>query len=440
MPIIPTYSQREHYRAPQVAASSSAPRRINAARENDLQTVGKFIQTMLPQGEDRSSAPSKSGTLSPSPLRQELAETVHKNGADVSALDRFAAAHFLPDNTDETASARQDYLLLRAAAQEDAQALAAQTARSSALEELNRTQAVGSTAPDGSSLKAYLDGQLPAHQARLQAQGVHEQAVQTQLRQVRAATAATCMRRALSAGKLHAAQDFFATFRSDFSAPAEQAYRRELAVASARQTAQALWANSANETDGSVANRQAWAVEKLKALSAPLRRDVARQLAFLRRREETQAHAACAQVYERLASGEEMQDVGILAPSVLPAAEVSLAERAAQEKSLPAAAGAPQVFNRLYFSASQQDNARAFEKGDVSAREYLALEAARHRRGGGLSDRESALLCRGIEAWHQRKGISKDVAEESKRAVLSAAFTADGQASAWGRIKQLLDF
>ena len=424
MPIIPTYSQREHYRAPQVAASSSAPRRINAARENDLQTVGKFIQTMLPQGEDRSSAPSKSGALSPSPLRQELAETVHKNGADVSALDRFAAAHFLPDNTDETASARQDYLLLRAAAQE----------------ELNRTQAVGSTAPDGSSLKAYLDGQLLAHQARLQAQGVHEQAVQTQLRQVRADTAATCMRRALSAGKLHAAQDFFATFRSDFSAPAEQAYRRELAVASARQTAQALWANSANETDGSVANRQAWAVEKLKALSAPLRRDVARQLAFLRRREETQAHAACAQVYERLASGEEMQDAGILAPSVLPAAEVSLAERAAQEKSLPAAAGAPQVFNRLYFSASQQDNARAFEKGDVSAREYLALEAARHRRGGGLSDRESALLCRGIEAWHQRKGISKDVAEESKRAVLSAAFTADGQASAWGRIKQLLDF
>ena len=57
-----------------------------------------------------------------------------------------------------------------------------------------------------------------------------------------------------------------------------------------------------------------------------------------------------------------------------------------------------------------------------------------------MSDRESALLCRGIEAWHQRKGISKDVAEESKRAVLSAAFTADGQASAWGRIKQLLDF
>ena len=99
----------------------------------------------------------------------------------------------------------------------------------------------------------------------------------------------------------------------------------------------------------------------------------------------------------------------------------------------------PQTFNRLYFSAGEKDNARAFAKGRISARDYFALEAARHLREGGRPDPDAGFLCRGIDLWREKKGLSQEDAERVKHAVLTSADGTQERLAALERVKSLLD-
>ena len=88
---------------------------------------------------------------------------------------------------------------------------------------------------------------------------------------------------------------------------------------------------------------------------------------------------------------------------------------------------------------TEKDNQRAFEKGEISAQEFLVLSAARSFRQAGEQDKTGAFLCSGIDAWAQKKGLSSAAQNEIKRAVLCSSADPQERLNALKQIKTYLD-
>ncbi len=472
MPIIPTYRRQERYSAPNVQMSSSAPNRINEAYENDLQEGSAFLQSVMkylePKKEKESQAPSGAARASAGKqklgvpvsqkekyptaadedlqIRMELADSVRQTVTDgktvtPDSLDEFAVSH-LTENQADTPAAR-DYMMLRSAARADAQTAARQERQNRISQEAALVRGVGATASSVSALEAYLSAQIPAFQERLKENGASQKNIQQQSAALRAQTAVENVCRSLAAGNPSTAQAVFEKYAADMNVRQRETCTEKIRLRAAASYAQTLWERAAGqETDGSLQQRQEWAVRQLSGeKNTALKTEVQENLARLYEAAQTQEHLRQAQVYRSLAEASAGEARGLMdTQSVLDVSEMRLACRAAAETDGGALKiGQAAQFNRLYFSGSSKEIAKAYEKKQVSARDYCLLQAVCHERAAGKDDRESRFLCRGIDQWSAKKGFSEQESNDIKYAVLTAAGGTENQLDAWRRIKALFD-
>lgn len=477
MPIIPTYQRQERYRAPGVQLTSGAPQRIPAAYENTLQEFGRLSKDALDylekkkkkgnkEGDGQASAQSKktadsktsqaealpfeAPAFSPDEnlqIRTELLDAVrsevNEKGALASlSLDEFAASRF--SEADAETPAARDYMMLRAAAREEEKSAVDRERARRASQEEKLVRGVGALAPTPQALEAYLSAQLPAYEQRLAENGAPQAEARLQTASVRAQTAAECVRRQLAASNRAAAQAVFGRYARELPEAVREECAQKIRFSAASSRAKDLWRQSALQTDGTPQARESWARERLETeKDGEMKETALSALRALGAAARADVHAKQAQVYRSLASatdGEEAQRM-LTAQQALQPAELPLARRAARELfSASGAVSDPQTFNRLYFSAGEKDNARAFAKGRISARDYFALEAARHLREGGRPDPDAGFLCRGIDLWREKKGLSQEDAERVKHAVLTSADGTQERLAALERVKSLLDF
>ena len=479
MPIIPTYRRQERYQAPGVQTGAPVPQRLGRAYENTLQEFGSFSSQALaylqrqPEKEEkkgRSSAAAsgvenrlsslsfekaentggqaeKSSVQADEDLqlRLDLASSVRERvsegrAVEPSDLDEFAAQRLTPQQADTPAA--RDYLMLRRAAQEE-QALQTrgQNIRAARQEE-NLVRTVGATASSAAALDAYLEAQLPALEKRLQENGSDPKNLARQLAGVRAQTALENVRRSVAAGNYSAAPEVFSRYEKEMTPRQREECREKIRLSAAEGYANRLWNRAQAETDGTPEQCNAWARQQLtEEKQADLKTDVQKNLDLLAASAQQRQHQALAQVYRAVASAQAGSARAVLnTREGLASARLSLVYRAAQQAdggvSVPTRAD---TFNTLYFSGTEKEIDRAFEKNQLSARDYCLLQAVLHERAAGAESSESRFLARGIENWGKKNELSVQETAEIKYKVLSADGGIENQRAAWQRMKALLE-
>ena len=422
MPTIPIYTRGEHYTAPRVSKNAPAPVRLKESYQNTLQSAGELGQAavrLLPA--KQAGQMENSGEIK---TRQALLAAA-SNG--VQALDK-AAGQLQGANSPSAA----DWVMLRASALFGENRAKCRQIDETLAQEKNIVAEVASSALSANALDSYLNEQLPGYESRLIAAGISAKNAKQESGQVRRLAAQGCIKKAVSAQNYQMAQAVYQKFSGCFSLAEKENLTGLIGAAQADGKAHTYWDKSLAETDGSAEARLKWAqaqtadkavLEHLSALSAQAKRE---------------EFSKQAQEYTRLASALSAEDARQrLALSSLDA--VGVTARAVSRFGAPAPRTSAETFNRLYFGGTEKDNQRAFEKGEISAQEFLVLSAARSFRQAGEQDKTGAFLCSGIDAWAQKKGLSSAAQNEIKRAVLCSSADPQERLNALKQIKTYLD-
>lgn len=422
MPTIPIYTRGEHYTAPRVSKNVPAPVRLKESYQNTLQSAGELGQAavrLLPAKQEEKM--ENSGEIK---TRQALLAAA-SNG--VQALDKAAG-----QVQDANSPAAADWVMLRASALFGENRAKCRQIGETLAQEKNIVAEVASSALSANALALYLNEQLPGYESRLIAAGISAKNAKQESGQVRRLAAQGCIKRAVSAQNYQMAQAVYQKFSGCFSLAEKENLAGLIGAAQAGGKAQIYWDKSLAETDGSAEARLKWAqaqtadkavLEHLSALGAQAKRE---------------EFSKQAQEYTRLASALSAEDARQrLALSSLDA--VGVTARAVSRFGAPAPHTSAETFNCLYFDGTEKDNQRAFEKGEVSAQEFLVLSAARSFRQAGEQDKTGAFLCSGIDAWAQKKGLSSATQNEIKRAVLCSSADPQERLNALKQIKTYLD-
>ena len=422
MPTIPIYTRGEHYTAPRVSKNAPAPVRLKESYQNTLQSAGELGQAavrLLPAKQEEKM--ENSGEIK---TRQALL-AASSNG--VQALDKAAG-----QVQDANSPAAADWVMLRASALFGENRAKCRQIDETLAQEKNIVAEVASSALSANALASYLNEQLPGYESRLIAAGISVKNAKQESGQVRRLAAQGCIKRAVSAQNYQMAQSVYQKFSGCFSLAEKENLTGFIGAAQAGGKAQIYWDKSLAETDGSAEARLKWAqaqtadkavLEHLSALGAQAKRE---------------EFSKQAQEYTRLASALSAEDARQrLSLSSLDA--VGVTARAVSRFGAPAPHTSAETFNRLYFDGTEKDNQRAFEKGEISAQEFLVLSAARSFRQAGEEDKTGIFLCAGIDAWAQKKGLSSAAQNEIKRAVLCSSADPQERLNALKQIKTYLD-
>lgn len=422
MPTIPIYTRGEHYTAPRVSKNAPAPVRLKESYQNTLQSAGELGQAavrLLPAKQEEKM--ENSGEIK---TRQALL-AASSNG--VQALDK-AAGQVQGANSPAAA----DWVMLRASALFGENRAKCRQIGETLAQEKNIVAEVASSALSANTLALYLNEQLPGYESRLIAAGISAKNAKQESGQVRRLAVQGCIKRAVSAQNYQMAQAVYQKFSGCFSLAEKENLTGLIGAVQAGGKAQIYWDKSLAETDGSAEARLKWAqaqtadkavLEHLSALGAQAKRE---------------EFSKQAQEYTRLASALSAEDARQrLALSSLDA--VGVTARAVSRFGAPAPHTSAETFNRLYFGGTEKDNQRAFEKGEISAQEFLVLSAARSFRQAGEEDKTGIFLCAGIDAWAQKKGLSSAAQNEIKRAVLCSSSDPQERLNALKQIKTYLD-
>ena len=422
MPTIPIYTRGEHYTAPRVSKNALAPVRLKESYQNTLQAAGELGQAavrLLPAKQEEKM--ENSGEIK---TRQALLAAA-SNG--VQALDK-AAGQVQGANSPAAA----DWVMLRASALFGENRAKCRQIDETLAQEKNIVAEVASSALSANALDLYLNEQLPGYESRLMATGISAKNARQESEHLRRLAVQGCIKRAVSAQNYQMAQAVYQKFSGCFSLAEKENLTGLIGAAQAGGKAQIYWDKSLAETDGSAEARLKWAqaqtadkavLEHLSALGAQAKRE---------------EFSKQAQEYTRLASALSAEDARQrLALSSLDA--VGVTARAVSRFGAPAPHTSAETFNRLYFGGTKKDNQRAFEKGEISAQEFLVLSAARSFRQAGEEDKTGIFLCAGIDAWAQKKGLSSAAQNEIKRAVLCSSADPQERLNALKQIKTYLD-
>lgn len=422
MPTIPIYTRGEHYTAPRVSKNAPAPVRLKESYQNTLQAAGELGQAavrLLPAKQEEKM--ENSGEIK---TRQALLAAA-PNG--VQALDKAAG-----QVQDANSPAAADWVMLRASALFGENRAKCRQIDETLAQEKNIVAEVASSALSANALALYLNEQLPGYESRLIAAGISAKNAKQESEHLRRLAVQGCIKKAVSAQNYQMAQSVYQKFSGCFSLAEKENLTGLIGAAQAGGKAQIYWDKSLAETDGSAEARLKWA----QAQTAD--KAVLEHLSVLGAQAKREEFSKQAQEYTRLASALSAEDARQrLALSSLDA--VGVTARAVSRFGAPAPHTSAETFNRLYFDGTEKDNQRAFEKGEISAQEFLVLSAARSFRQAGEQDKTGAFLCSGIDAWAQKKGLSSAAQNEIKRAVLCSSADPQERLNALKQIKTYLD-
>lgn len=416
MPTIPTYTCGERCLSPRVSKNAPVSARLKEYGQNTRLAAEQSGKSLFP----------REGTSGEVKTRQNLLVSFEKG---VQALDETAMQ---VQSADSPAAA--DWVLLRTAALAEEETARRKQISQELAQEKNMLVQVGAAALSAQALEAYLREQLPGYESRLTAAGISAESVRQEVLQVRRLAAQGCIKKAVASQNYQAAQGIYQKFEEDFFKREKDDLTALIRAARAAEQAQRYWDKSAAETDGSLEARLKWAQTQTEDTA------VLETLSVMASRAKRQDFARQAQEYERLslaASADEARRIFTLGS--LDHQPAGATARAVSRFDEPAGRPSAEAFARLYFNGTEKENQRAFEKGEVSAREFFALSAASSARQAGEEDRNGAFLCAGIDAWGQKKGLPASTQAEIKRAVLCASADPQARLNALKQIKTYFD-
>ncbi len=454
MPLVPTYKKQVTRQTPGVNTEAASPVRLQQAYVNNLTRTGQMLPSVLALGMEKSNfsdsgkntAPKKAASDGMAPpeawknvvsLRAGLTEMAQKEVAktgtlSASSLEAFAAKHFTPQ--DALGSAGRDYAVLYSAAHE-----AQKNAETSALKntinaEASQVRRVGALVRTPQALDEYLAGQIDAYKQHLSAAGTDGDEAAARVEKLRADTVRDNILRALSTGDWQSASQTLAHHGTTLPQETRQACAAKTRAAYARSYSEKLWRAAEGSTPkeklGSAQNRLR---EPDKDLSALIRRE----LEVLSLRAQKDLHRSAADTLFGLAAADGPSAQAALdGKDVFSGEDLQHVSEAVSRLDADAVQTDADVFMRLYGAADQADNRRAFKRGQVSARDFLRLEAARHHKQAGDWSSAERLSLGSVDAWMRKKGFSDGDIALAQYTVLSSS---QPFVEAWKEIKNYLE-
>lgn len=451
--IVPKYTKQEFIKTPQVDGSAPSPVRLQSVYENNLSRTSKLLPNALntlSSAAEKFSGKGMEGSVSQPQyadeqlrLREHIVSTAReeisqKGKLDASTLEAFASKNFTP----ETASgeAGRDWSVLYRAAQEDQREAQAACGQRNAAREETLVRQVGSLVRSPSALEEYLSSQLPSYEERLRQNGADERTIRASSQLVRAQAVEDNICRSLSIGDWRSAQAALEKHGAILADTNHAACAAKTRAEFARSQAEKLWEQVRLETGANAVQIHRRAAELVQEPDAELAALTRRTLASIFRRENAQEHRAAADTLEAVAQASSDKAVKLLSGrNTLEREEWNLACSAAEAFDGDCTRSDNAFFVQCYFSGTEKEHLRAFKKGRVSARDYVRLEAARHRRESGDHFYAQELLCGGIDVWMRKKGFSAQAVSRAQYAVLSAGASAESIGSVWKEVKNLLE-
>lgn len=430
MPIVPKYTKQISLQTPGVQMSVAAPVRLEQAYVNSYtrsgQLIDSAIKTFFPkEDDDRQNRVPKAGSARASaekdslPLRTQLSAAargeLEQNGSlSASALDKFAAKHFTPQ--DASGPAGRDYSVLRFAAQAAQQSEALLAAKASVREEESLIRRVGSLVRGSQALEEYLSGQLSAYQDRLARTGAKEEEVRSRTDRLRSQTVRDNISRTLSAGDWKSAADTLETHGTSLPEEVRRSCAEKTRASYARSAGEKLWRGAEGGTlQERLRSAQAQVREPDKELASLIRREID----VLARRERLGEYRQTAEDLARVCALDAVSARAFWDGRNTPCAEeFKQVSEAVMRLDADAVRTDAELFMRLYAGLNAAENSRAFKKGKVSARDFVRLEAARCQTQADTPDRETELVLRAADVWMHKKGFAEQDVANVQHALL----------------------
>lgn len=451
--IVPKYTKQEFVKTPQVDSSAPSPVRLRRVYENNLSRAGKLLPNALNtlSAAAETFAGKQAGASVSSPqyadeqlrLRERVVSAAREEISQQEklapfALEAFASKNFTPETASGTAG-RDWSVLYRAAQEEQTESQAASAQRNVEKEETLLRQ-VGALVRSPRALEEYLSSQLPAYEERLRQNGADERTVRASSQAVRAQTVEENISRSLSVGDWRTAQEALEKHGAVLTDDKRAACAAKTRAEFARSQAEKLWERVRVDTGENAAQIYRRAEELVREPDAELDTLTRRTLASIFRRETAREHLAAADTLEAVAQASSAQAVRLLSErNALEGEEWQMARRAAETFDGDCTRSDGAFFVQCYFGGTEKEHLRALKRGRIGARDYVRLEAARHRRASGEHFYAQELLCGGIEVWMRKKGFSAQDTARAQYAVLSAGSSAEAIGSVWKEVKNLLE-
>jgi len=403
-----------------------------------------YVPFSSPTAADKNPAGVKTGpqeqTASLSDGRQELEKSVvrefsQKGRITTEFLDKFATSHLDKEHADTPLA--WDYAALRQTAQREESRRAQEAQQTQLARESAWTVKVGAALPDNASLQAYLDVQLPVHQAQLEKSGMTSQEAAGQIRHLRAQTVENHILRSLAANDWQTAQDVLTAQAGQLDAPVMARCAKQVRHSFAKQQAQALWQESFVQTGFEPQAAQAQALEKLQEPDEELKEDIRREIVNLSAQTVHQQALAQAGLFEQLAQANPEQKNQLLATqTLLNGHALDTVYQAAQQPEQPATAKQQAWFVKNYLNPPA-DLEQSFHDGLCAAKDYFRLKAVQQKSIGGQTPQTQQWLCRAIDTWMHKQGFSSQDIMQASYAVLGGS-SEDEQIKIWQQIKNIL--
>ena len=295
---------------------------------------------------------------------------------------------------------------------------------------------MGSKAVSMRLLTEYLKVQLAHYKKHLESVGLSKPEVSEKLKQLRTETIKRCILQALSDGNYVLAQEILTQesplFEDNFIQECVVKIRRQFAYEQAHE----LWKTAYLQYPDDVEKAGNWACQQIQESDPNLRMLIETSLNKFQQEAQILRAKQQADLFRTWArnSTEEMISDCAQQTMFTPEQLVFLYE-VCLRLALPAKTPNPALFVKFYFSSTEKENKEAFLRGDISARDYLLLEAARLEREVGEDDKLLLLRCRQLKNELSKKRFADDEIYRIQYEFLSSAdFTA-----AWNTFQHLLN-
>lgn len=463
MPIVPVYTKQAFLQTPSVRTEAASPVRLERAYENNATRLGRILPAAVSVGleiagqESPKKSPGKSvQTSSARPAQDAFAvraeadealrlrsdmvasvrEEVKQTGAVKSAsLESFAQKHFTPQAA--SGPAGTDYTVLQAAARELERSRQAAALKESVQTEQTLVRRIGALVRSPEALEEYLSVQLPAYRERLSRSGLGKEEVQARIQNVRAQTVRDNVLCALSSGDCWSASAALEKHGSALTEDVKRACAAKTRASFAQRQGEKLWREASLKTTVGPEEIRRIAAASLREPDAELNALIRAELTSLARFAEREEFRAAADELKTLAGLDASSARTFWAGSErLGGKDGELVFRAVQRLDTESFRPEAQTFVTLYFRQSGPENARAFKRGKVTARDFLRLEEARLRGLAGDFSPAEELTVRSADVWMRKKGFSAQDAFLAQYALLTAP---NGPAAAWKEIKNYLE-
>ena len=369
-------------------------------------------------------------------LGKELARAAKQLAAPEQACLQLAAwARVHGEELAAGAVLRSRYEVLWQAAKQRQRTQAITQQQNALIQTEENIISVGAQASDAQTLAAYLVVQTNAVEKKLKHVGFSKKEIENRLLSLRRRVIEAACSERLSAGELVQVCELLGCFKGELPPEFVRNISAKITWQFACEQARWLWADAQRLFPREPARAAAWARTQNPEKNEPLGTRINDVLTAYEQAAVREQNLHFAKLLQTLAAAAVSQAAELLAEQEILAGDLlEKYARLCTRLDEPAEKADPALFIKLYFDGTERELSQAYERGQISAREFLQVRAQQLLRACGTRNFTAEICCRELKTWLEKKAFTPQQIARFQYEVITAA---DSRA-VWEEIKKLI--